>query len=124
MVTKTSVQLGNVDNTADSAKVVSGPTQTSLDVKTNTSVTNNSAVAWSEGLVGGYHCLDTGTDALVVRTNSGAISANFMGNVGGTATDGKVIFYKDFDVGGNQKLTGSLTVGSTNVMTELGTLNG
>jgi hypothetical protein len=98
-LTKNAVQLGNVDNTADSVKVVSGPTQTALDLKTNTSVTNNSSVAWSEGLVGVYHFLNTGTDALVVRTNSGTISANFLGNIGGSATDGKVIFYKDFEVG-------------------------
>jgi hypothetical protein len=120
-LSKAMVQLENVDNTSDALKPVSTAMTNALDLKTDTSVTSNSAVAWSEGLVNGFHFLNTGTDALVVRTNSGAISANFMGNVGGTATDGKVIFYKDFDVGGNQKLTGSLTVGSTNIMTELGT---
>ena len=32
-ISKAMVQLGNVDNTADSAKVVSGPTQTALNLK-------------------------------------------------------------------------------------------
>ena len=57
---------------------------------------NNNAAAWSSGLVtDGYHYINTGSDALVIRTNSGEISANFLGSIGGSSTDGKVIFYKD-----------------------------
>ena len=70
-------------------------TTANLNLKTDLTTTNNSAVAWSEGLAGaGYHYLNTETDALVVRTNSGAISANFLGDAGGAAYDGKTIFYK------------------------------
>jgi hypothetical protein len=113
------VGLTSVDDTSDVNKPVSTATQTALDLKATKSVTDNSAVAWSEGLSGGFHYLDTGADALVVRTPSGTISANFLGNVGGAATDGKVFLYKGLEVGGNQKVTGSLTVGTTNVVTEL-----
>jgi hypothetical protein len=96
---------------------------TALGEKATTATTDNSAVAWSEGLAGaGYHYLKTGTDALVVRSNSGAISANFLGNAGGPAYDGKVIFYKNFDVQGSQTVTGGLTVNGA-ASTFTGTLN-
>ena len=66
-------------------------TQTELDTRLN-----NSSVAWSAGLAGdGYHFLNTGTDALVIRTDSGEISANFKGSSGGAANDGTITFYKD-----------------------------
>ena len=66
---------------------------TSSNLKTDTTTTDNSAVAWSSGLAGGgYHYRNTGTDSLVIRTGSGETSANFLGSVGGAATDGKVIF--------------------------------
>ena len=72
-----------------------------------------------------YHYLNTGTDALAVRTNTGAISAQFLGDAGGATYDGKVIFYKNFDVRGSQVNSGNLTVsgnlinGTTNVLTSL-----
>ena len=71
----------------------------------------NNAAAWSSGAVGdGYHYLDTGTNALVIRTNGGQISANFLGNAGGVPSDeGKVLFYKGVQV------FGDLVVGGVNV---------
>ena len=68
-------------------------------LKTDKLTTDNSAVAWSVGYnTDGYHYIDTGSDALVIRTPSGAISANFQGNVGGAATDGNITFYKTVSV--------------------------
>ena len=60
-----------------------------------------------------YHYLYTGTDSLVIRIGSGEISANFFGSVGGSATDGKVIFYKNVEV------SGGLQLGSVNVLSTL-----
>ena len=68
-------------------------------LKTDKLTTDNSAVAWSAGYnTDGYHYIDTGSDALVIRTPSGSISANFQGNVGGAATDGNITFYKTVSV--------------------------
>ena len=71
----------------------------------------NNAAAWSSGAVGdGYHYLDTGTDALVIRTNGGQVSANFLGNAGGVPSEeGKALFYKGVQV------YGDLVVGGVNV---------
>ena len=67
--------------------------ETKLANKTEKSTTNTSAVAWSSGLASdGTHYIDTGSDALVIRTPSGAISANFFGNVGGSTYDGRAMF--------------------------------
>ena len=71
-------------------------------------------MSWSSGLASdGYHYLNTGTDALVVRTGSGTISANFMGAVGGAASDGNVIFYLGV------KVLGALELGSVSVLSTL-----
>ena len=73
--------------------------------------------------------MNTGTDALVVRTGSGAISANFLGSAGGASYDGKVIFYKDFQVlgnqtvGGNSTITGNLINNGINLLTSLNGTN-
>ncbi len=82
-------------------------TTAQLNLKTNLTRTNNSAVAWSEGVSDdAYHYF---TDALAVRTNSGAISTNFLGDAGGAAYDGKVTFYKNCEVLGNQTIGGTST---------------
>ena len=90
-------------------------------LKTDKTTTDNSAVAWSAGYnTDGYHYIDTGSDALVVRTPSGAISAYFGGNAGGTATDGNITFYKTvsinkLSVSGDLTVAGNLDViGNTN----------
>jgi uncharacterized protein YpuA (DUF1002 family) len=87
---------------------------TKLADKTDKSTTNNSATAWSSGLASdAYHYIDTGSDALVIRTPSGNISANFLGNVGGPAYDGKAMFYKDVAILGDLRLgTGQTTLTS------------
>ena len=90
-ITKAMVDLANVDNTTDALKPVSAATTTQLNLRTDKTTTDNSAVAWSAGLTSdAYHYLNTGTDALVVRTGSGAISANFLGSAGGASYDGTV----------------------------------
>jgi hypothetical protein len=106
-ITKAMVGLGSVDNTSDVAKPISTATQAALDLKADSSDLTNNAAAWSSGLSSdAYHYIDTGTDALVIRTNGGAISANFLGNVGGAATEGKALFYKDVEVFGDLLLSG------------------
>ncbi len=63
--------------------------------------TNNSATAWSSGLAsGGYHYLDAGSDALVVRTPR-CDFCDFSGSVGGAIYDGGVMFYNDVVVWGD-----------------------
>ncbi len=64
--------------------------------KTDKIATNNSAIAWSSGLASdAYHYIDTGSDALVLQTPSGAISASLLGNAGGSTYDGRAMFYQD-----------------------------
>jgi hypothetical protein len=110
-ITKAMVDLANVDITTDALKPVSAATTTQFSLRTDKTTTDNSAVAWSAGLTSdAYHCLNAGTDALVVRTGSGAIAANFLGSAGGASYDGKVIFYKDFQVLGNQTVGGNSSI--------------
>jgi hypothetical protein len=78
-------QADNLRNTKTST--------TALADKTNKITTNKSTTAWSPGLASDrYHSLDTGSDALVIRTPSGAISANLLRNVGGATYDGRAMF--------------------------------
>ena len=50
-----------------------------IATKADASALINNAAAWSSGAVGdGCHHIDTGTDALVIRTNGGQISASFL----------------------------------------------
>lgn len=73
----------------------------------------NTAVAWSSGVAStGYHFIETGPEAIVVRTLSGEVAVSFLGNVGGTATDANTMFYKkvsmrSLTVGGDIKMTKS-----------------
>lgn len=113
-VTKAMVGLDQVDNTSDVAKPVSTAQQAALDAKLSVADANNTAYAWSSGAVGdGYHYLDSGTDALVLRTDGGVVAANVLGSVAG-AQEGEVLFYK------NVECLGALTLpGGTNVLTTL-----
>ncbi len=64
-----------------------------MNLKADKLTTDNSAAAWSSGLVSdAYYYIDIGSDALVIRTPSGEVAAHFVGNVGGAATDGNVYF--------------------------------
>jgi hypothetical protein len=119
-ITKAMVGLGNVDNTSDASKPISTATQTALNLKADQATTytktevDNTIVGWSSGLPSdGYHYIDTGSDALVIRTPSGAISANFLGNAGGASYDGKVLVYNGLEVIGSLTTT-DILVGSTN----------
>ena len=113
-ITKTMVGLDQVDNTSDANKPVSTAQQAALDTKLSVAAANNTAYAWSSGAVGdGYHYVDSGTDALVLRTNGGVVAANVLGSVAG-AQEGEVLFYK------NVECLGALTLpGGTNVLTTL-----
>ena len=87
-----------------------GGAATIASLTVGSTLISNTSVAWSSGN-SSYHYLETGGDALVIRTPSGTISANFLGNVGGTTYDGKAIFYKDVDIGGNLVANGNMQVG-------------
>ncbi len=61
-----------------------------------------------------------------MRTNTGILSAEFLGDAGpgGAAKDGNITFYKDFEVQGtstvnNLTVSGTLLVGTTNVLSTL-----
>ena len=60
--------------------------------------------------VDSYHYLDTGVNALVVRTSNGNIAANFLGDAGShDPSEGNCVFHKDCKVFGN------LLLGPSNV---------
>ena len=83
--------------------------------KVNTSTTNNSATAWSSGLAGdAYHYINTGVDALVLRTQSGTSCVNFLGDSAGSQA-GKAIFYNTALFG----TTSSILFGTTTTLTSL-----
>ena len=113
-ITKSMVGLSNVDNTSDVNKPVSTATTTALNLKYDISTANNTACAWSSGLVGdAYHYLTGGTDALVLRSNGGNVAMNILGSTSGSL-EGKVFFYKPVE------LTSTLTLpGSVDVLTTL-----
>ncbi len=111
-ITKAIVDLDNVDNTSDALKPVPATT-TQLNLRTDKTATDTSAVAWSAGLTSGaYHYITTGTDSLVIKTATNIVSANFFGDNAGTLK-GQALFYKDVEV------MGSLINNGTNLLTLL-----
>ena len=85
-ITKAMVGLNNVDNTSDLLKPLNTATQTLL---------NNSAVAWSSGLLEGtHHILKSGSDALGIQKSTGAPIAYFLEN-GSTAIYGNLFLSGD-----------------------------
>ena len=110
------VDLANVDNTTDALKPVSAATTMQLNLRTDKTTTDNSAVAWSAGLTSdAYHYITTGTDSLI-KTATNTVSANFFGDNAGTLK-GKALFYKDVEV------MGSLINNGTNLLTSLNSKN-
>ncbi len=102
MLTKAITKANTADVTASLLKKAS---TAALVDKSDEITTNNSATACSFGLASdGYHYPDTGSDALVIRTPSGAISANFLGNVSWAAYDGRAFFNTDVMMLGDMRL--------------------
>jgi len=71
-ISKSDVGLPLAENTADMAKPVSTATIAALSLKTDKTTTDNSAVAWSSGtLASTQHSLSAGSDALILKRNTG-----------------------------------------------------
>ena len=82
---------------------------------------SNTALAWSSGLSSdAYHYINSGSNALVIRDSSGNVSANFLGNIGGSSTSGQVYFYKDVFLMGNLNF-GVPGLGGQNIDTKIST---
>lgn len=106
-LTKAMVGLASVDNTSDASKPISTLTQAALNAKVNQSAADNTAFAWSSGLVSdGNHYLTTGADGLVILSNSGTASAKFHGDGAGAGFDGKALFFQDVQILGAVSLQG------------------
>jgi hypothetical protein len=101
-ISKAMVKLANVDNTADAAKPVRTATQAAIDLKasiaglstkTDKSTTENSAVAWSAGLVNdAKHYLTTNTNSVVSRSKTDGFEAMKVMSTGIVTFSSSVVF--------------------------------
>jgi hypothetical protein len=73
-------------------------TTTNLNLKTDRSTTDNSAVAWSTGTAAGYHNLQTGTETLAIYTPNNYIAMSIQGTAGGIANEGRIQGLQDIDI--------------------------
>ena len=81
--------------------------------KYSISSANDTACAWSSGLVGdAYHYLSGGTDALALRSDGGNVSMNLLGSTAGSQ-EGNVLFYKPVELLSTLSLPGNVNVLST-----------
>ncbi|OGL22408.1 hypothetical protein A2707_03740 [Candidatus Saccharibacteria bacterium RIFCSPHIGHO2_01_FULL_45_15] len=111
VIDKSSIGLGDVDNTSDAAKPVSTLVQQSLDLKANASAL--SAVATS----GSYVDLTNkpAIPAITDASNSTKGIVQLAGDLGGTATNPTVIFANDtlHELSSNKSTSAALGVSNT-----------
>ncbi len=77
-----------------------------MNLKTDKSTTDNSAVAWFSGSASAYHYLKTGTESLIISTPNNINAMEIAGTATGLANEGKISFYKDVNINASLICTG------------------
>ena len=126
-VTKTMVDLGNVNNTSDLNKPVSTATQTALDLKENASNKSDASLGTSTILYPTQNAVKTYVDSQVASGAPDATSSvkgkiQLAGELGGTASSPTVPGLALKAPINNPAFTGTVT-GVTKTMVDLGNVN-